>query len=327
MMVSMPGPQRTLERKKELDHLHRNRVRSAWQSGAALAASLRFLRAAARQLATPTRVARPQRVPRPAPGALSITFVGHATTMMTSAEARLLTDPLLVNFLWGLRRAEAAVLHPEDAAEVTLVLISHAHHDHLHGPSLRRLPKSATIVVPPRCAGLVERAGFAGVVVLEPGEELAHHDLTITAVAARHDGRRGLTGWRGASGYVVRSGARGRAAAGASAYFAGDTAYFSGFEEIGRRLRPQVALLPIAGYDPPPLRETHMSPLDALYAFEDLHAETMIPIGHGSFPLGYEPMDEPLAWLRALAAERGLAPRVHPLSHGETATFLPRSES
>jgi L-ascorbate metabolism protein UlaG (beta-lactamase superfamily) len=318
----MAGLQRTLERKKELDHLHRNRVRSAWQSGAALAASLRFLRAAARQLTTPTRAVQLHRVPRPAPGALSITFVGHATVMMTSAEARLLTDPLLVNFLWGLRRAEAAALHPEDAAEVSLVLISHAHHDHLHPPSLRRLPKSATIVVPPRCAGLVERAGFARVVVLEPGEELAHHDLTITAVAARHDGARGVSGWRGASGYVVRAG--GRAARGASAYFAGDTAYFSGFEEIGRRLRPQVALLPIAGYDPPPLRETHMSPLDALYAFEDLRAEIMIPIGHGSFPLGYEPMEEPLAWLRALAAEHSLEARVQALAHGETSTIVPR---
>src|SRR4051812_19371456 len=141
----MSGQQRTLERIKELDHLHRNRIRSAWQSGAALAASLRFLRAAARQLTRPTLAARPRRVAWPAPGALSITFVGHATTMITSSEARLLTDPLLVNFLWGLRRAEAAVLHPDDAAEVSLILISHAHRDHLHAPSLRRLPKSATI--------------------------------------------------------------------------------------------------------------------------------------------------------------------------------------
>jgi L-ascorbate metabolism protein UlaG (beta-lactamase superfamily) len=324
MMAWMAGLQRTLERKKELDHLHRARVRSAWQSGAALAASLRFLRAAARQLATPTRPTVPQPVPRPAAGALSITFVGHATAMMTSAAARLITDPLLANFLWGIRRAEAAALHAEDAADVSLILISHAHHDHLHVPSLRQLPKSATIVVPPRCAALVERAGFARVVVLEPGEELVHHDLLITSVAARHDGARGLTGWRGAAGYVVRTMVgRGRTG-GVSAYFAGDTAYFSGFEEIGRRLRPQVALLPIAGYEPLAMRETHMSPLDALYAFEDLSAEVLIPMSYGSFPLGYEPMDEPLRWLRELAAERHLEKQLLPLQHGETSTFVAR---
>lgn len=313
----MSGAQRTLERIKELDHLHRNRVRSAWQSGAALAASLRFLRAAVKQLARPTRTGRPAPVPHPAPGAMAITFVGHATVMLTTAEARLLTDPLLSNFLWGLRRAEAASLHPEDAAEVDLVLISHAHHDHLHGRSLRRLPKAATIVVPPRCASLVERAGFARVVVLEPGEDLVHRDLMITAVAARHDGARSPARWRGASGYVVRTG-------NVSAYFAGDTAYFSGFEEIGRRLHPQVALLPIAGYEPLAMRESHMSPLDALYAFEDLGAEVLIPIGHGSFPIGYEPLDEPLRWLGELARERALEEKLLSLRHGETSVFAPR---
>jgi L-ascorbate metabolism protein UlaG (beta-lactamase superfamily) len=317
MIAEMSGAQRTLERIKELDHLHRNRVRSGWQSGAALAASLRFLRTAVRQLGRPTAPARPQRVPRPRPGHLALTFVGHATVMMTTAETRVLTDPLLVDFLLGLRRAQAAALHPEDMAEVGLVLISHAHHDHLHVPSLRRLPKSATIVVPPRCAGLVERAGFARVVVLEPGEELVQGDATITAVAARHDGARGLYRWRGAAGYVVRTGR-------VSAYFAGDTGYFSGFEEIGRRLHPQVALLPIAGYEPLAMRESHMSPLDALYAFEDLRAEVLIPIGHGSFPLGYEPIEEPLRWLEELAGERQLGPKLLALRHGETSTFAPR---
>jgi L-ascorbate metabolism protein UlaG (beta-lactamase superfamily) len=316
MMRPMPAPSRTLERRKELDHLHRSRGHGAWQSGPALAASLRFLRAAARQWARPTRPARAMPVPAPSRGSLSITFVGHATVMMTSAEARLLTDPLLANFLWGLRRAQAAALHPEDAADISVILISHAHRDHLHRPSLRRLPKSATIVVPPRCAGLVESAGFARVVVLEPGEELVHRDLSISAVAARHDGAR--FGWRGAGGYVVRTGH-----GAASAYFAGDTAYFSGFEEIGRRYRPRVALLPIAGYEPLSLRETHMSPLDALYAFEDLGAETLIPIGHGSFPLGYEPLDEPLHWLSELAEERGLGGHFAPLGHGETTTIGP----
>ena len=47
---------------------------------------------------------------------------------------------------------------------------------------------------------------------------------------------------------------------------------------------PGKALLPIAGYEPLAMRETHMSPLDALYALEDLRADVLIPIAHGSFP-------------------------------------------
>jgi L-ascorbate metabolism protein UlaG (beta-lactamase superfamily) len=315
----MPDPRRTLERIKELDHFHRNRAFGPLRSGAGLALSLRFLRVAAARLVTPTRIAPAARAARPPAGHLAVTFVGHATVMLGTAETRVLTDPLLANFLYGLRRAEAASLHPEDAAEVSLILLSHAHRDHLHPSSLRRLPKTATVVVPPRCQGLVEGLGFARVVVLEPGEELPHRDLVVTAVAARHEGARSPLdpGWRGAAGYVVRAG-------GVSAYFAGDTAYFSGFAEIGERHRPDVALLPIAGYEPLPLRDGHMSPLDALYAFEDLRAALLIPIAHGSFPLGYEPLDEPQRWLAELAAARGLDGRVTVLGHGETRVVAPR---
>ena len=85
--------------------------------------------------------------------------------MLTTSQTRVLTDPCFARFLWGLRRAESACLHPRDAAMIDLVLISHAHHDHLHLPSLRRLPRTATVVVPPGCANLVERLGFAQAVV------------------------------------------------------------------------------------------------------------------------------------------------------------------
>jgi L-ascorbate metabolism protein UlaG (beta-lactamase superfamily) len=274
------------------------------------------MRAAVRHLVHRPRAFPVTPVPRPAPGHLAITFVGHASILISTTETRVLTDPLLTDFLWGLRRAQAAALAPEAAAEISLILISHAHHDHLHLPSLRRLPRSATVVVPARCAQLVEPVGFDRVVVLEPGEELAHRDLVVAAVPARHEGARGPFdwSWRGTSGYVVRS-------AGVSAYFAGDTAYFSGFEDIGRRLRPQVALLPIAGYLPLSLRGTHMSPLDALYAFEDLGADILIPIGHGAFPIGYEALDEPLRWLEELWTERDerrLPGELMPLAPGQS---------
>jgi L-ascorbate metabolism protein UlaG (beta-lactamase superfamily) len=309
----MFDPNRTFERSKELDHLHRNRARHTGRSGPTLALSLRFLRAAAARLATPTRWRVPERVPRPAPGGLAVTFVGHATVLLSSARMRVLTDPLLTNFFFGLRRVEAACLHPDDQAKVGLVLISHAHHDHLHRPSLRRLPRTATIVVPSRCAALVEDLGFARVVVLEPGMNFALEDVVVTAVAARHDGSRGFgdLGWRAAGGYVVRTSA-------ATAYFAGDTGYFSGFEEIGRQHHPDIALLPIVGYEPLALRETHMSPLDALYGFEDLGARLLIPIAHSSFPLGYEPVDEPPRWLMELATARGIEDRIAVLRHGGT---------
>lgn len=311
-----------IERAKELDHEHRRRLRSEGQNGLACILSLRLLRLALRRLFTRPQVRSAREVVNPAPGHVAVTFVGHASVMLTTHRARVLVDPFLGNFLLAVRRREAACLARADARKTSLVLISHAHGDRLHLPSLRQLPKSAVIVVPPRCSALLRRLGFALVVELAPGQVFEHRDIEVTAVAARHDGRRGLfdRSWRSAGGYLVRS-------AGASVYYAGDSAYFSGFEEIGRRLHPDVALLPIAGYQPTRQRENHMSPLDAVQAFHDLGAKLLVPVGYGSFPVGYEPCDEPLAWLTQLCAERGLTDRLVVLRPGETCQVHGRPHS
>jgi len=304
---------RVIERAKELDHEHRRKSHTTSPSSLVRVLSLRLLRVALHRLFARPKRSFPRDVPHPATSHLAVTFVGHASVMLTTPEARVLVDPFLGEFLLGVRRREAACLAQADARDASLVLISHAHRDRLHLPSLRQLPRRAVIVVPPRCTSLVRGLGFSRVVELAPGQSIEHGDLEVTAVAASHDARRGLVDrtWRSAGGYIVKS-------AGASVYYAGDSAYFSGFEEIGRRLHPDVALLPIAGYEPPSLREDHMSPLDALQAFQDLGAKLLVPIAYGSFAMGYEPFDEPLAWLIRLCTERGFADRLVVLRPGDT---------
>ena len=314
--MAMPGDddwqRRVIERAKELDHEHRRR-RGMQASSAMRVLSLRLLRRVLRQLLRRPLRTEGRPVPHPQPGHIAVTFVGHGSVMLTTRAGRVLIDPFLGEFLFGVRRREAASLAPADAADVNLILISHAHRDHLHLPTLRRLPRRAVIVLPPRCQSLVQPLGFERIIELAPGQSFEHKDVEVTAVAARHDGRRGLLrrAWRPSLGYLVKC-------AGANVYHAGDTAYFSGFEEIGRRLHPDVALLPIAGYEPPALREDHMSPLDAVQAFVDLGAKLLVPIAHGSFPLGYEPSDEPLTWLSQLCQEHGLLDRLCVLRPGET---------
>ena len=53
-------------------------------------------------------------------------------------------------------------------------------------------------------------------------------------------------------------------AQGTTLYFAGDTGYFSGFADIGRRLVPDVAMLPISATNSAGFRDEHLSPLDAI---------------------------------------------------------------
>ena len=294
---------------KELDFDQRARLRGV----AASVLSLRFLRLAWRRLWSATAPTTATAVPHPPAGTVALTFVGHATVMITTPGTRLMTDPMLENSLGGLPRARAGAVDAEDLSQVDLVLISHAHRDHLSRATLRRLPQTATLVVPPRCGSLVDDLGFARVVELGIGHTFGFGDVEITAVPVRHSGARGVLDRRrrGASGYMVRAGGR-------VIYFAGDTGYFSGFAEIGRRFDPDLVLLPIAGYQPAPFRQEHMSPLDAIYAFEDLGARLLVPIGYGSFQLSYEPLDEPLAWLRELAEERKLGEALAVLEHGQT---------
>ena len=304
---------RVIERAKELDHEHRRLIPGDFESNAKRVLSLRMLRRVLRQLVTRPRPGDAREVPHPAAGHIAVTFVGHASVMLTTCRARVLVDPFMGEFWLGVRRREAACLAPESAADTSLILITHAHRDHLHLPTLKTLPRKAVVVLPPRCSSLVRHLGFAGLVELAPGQSLEHADVEVTAVAARHDGRRGLLDrtWRPSCGYIVKC-------AGANVYHAGDTAYFSGFEEIGQRLHPDVALLPIAGYEPPSLREDHMSPMDAVQAFADLGAKLLVPIAHGSFPLGYEPMDRPVTWLTDLCREHGFLDRLVVLRPGDT---------
>jgi L-ascorbate metabolism protein UlaG (beta-lactamase superfamily) len=306
------------ERARELDHEHRKRLRGALP----LTLSMRYLASAFERLRFGTAPVRAAPTPRPPEGTMAITFVGHATVMITTPGSRILVDPLLENSLYGVRRAKAAGIADADVADASLVLVTHAHRDHLSRPSLARLPGAAPVIVPPRCERLVRRVGLLKVEELDPGLGYRSNDVEITAVPVRHSGSRGC----GACGYVVRTPRH-------VVYVAGDTGYFSGFAEIGRRFRPDIAMLPIAGYEPASFREEHMSPLDAVYAFEDLGARVLIPTSYGSFPVSYEPLDAPLEWLHEIMRARGLpacgaqargpeqGPCVAILDHGETIRF------
>jgi L-ascorbate metabolism protein UlaG (beta-lactamase superfamily) len=116
---------------------------------------------------------------------------------------------------------------------------------------------------------------------------------------------------RGYGGYVINSGNH-------SVYHSGDTAYFSGFHEIGARLKPQVALLPIGAYFPDSYRTVHTSPEEAVRGFIELGAEHMVPMHYGTFRLGREPMDEPLQRVKAEAARLGINGKLKILEEGET---------
>jgi L-ascorbate metabolism protein UlaG (beta-lactamase superfamily) len=162
---------------------------------------------------------------------------------------------------------------------------------------------------------LVGDLGFSRVVELDWWENFQLGNVEISHTPSRHWGARVVRDvHRGYGGYVLRAGKH-------SVYHAGDTAYFDGFKEIGERLNPDLALLPIGAYHPASFRNVHTSPEDAIQAFFDLGARWMVPMHYGTFRLSYEPVDEPIQRLLAGAEQHGIGKKVSVLEEGVTRLF------
>src|SRR4051812_45437952 len=243
-----------------------------------------------------------------------VTWLGHATVLLELGGATLLTDPVLRQRLVHLRRHAAAPTVPRD---VDAVLVSHAHHDHLDLPSLRRLGAAPTVVVPRGAARALRRVPMRRVVEINPGEEHRVGDVRVHAVAAVHDGRRApRTHPSEALGYVVEDG-------GLRIYFAGDTERFDGMG--GERGPIDLALLGVWGWGPT-LGPGHMDPEQAATATAQLRPRVVVPIHWGTFlPLGLgrrhsRLLHDPARDFARHAAQRAPATEVRLLAPGEGLT-------
>jgi L-ascorbate metabolism protein UlaG (beta-lactamase superfamily) len=255
---------------------------------------------------------------------LGVTFIGHSSFFLQIDGRKVLIDPVFSKRLILLRRQRYPGVLLEELPSIDLVLLTHAHMDHLDLSSLRRVVRitrrltggTPEVVVPRGVEDLVENLGFSRVHRMDWWEETTVKGLKVTMTPCKHWGARLFRDMhRGYGGYVVEGG-------GHSIYHSGDSAYFEGFREIGKRLKPEVALLPIGAYFPDSHRAVHTSPEEAVQAFIELGAEEMIPMHFGTFRLGREPMDEPLKRLRAEAERLHIKGKLKVLEEGETIMHL-----
>jgi len=254
----------------------------------------------------------------------TVTWIGHATLLIQLAGVNLLTDPQWseraspLSFA-GPRRVTPPGLRFEDLPPIHAVLVSHDHYDHLDLATVTRLARAhrPTFFVPLGLRPWFEALGIREVVELDWWQSAPLGALAVTAVPAQHSSGRSLlladqnerlwTSW-----VVVTPDRR--------VFFAGDTGYHAGFAEIGRRLGPfDLAALPIGGYsDFRHHHPNHLSPEEAVQAFEDLQGRLLVPMHWGTFELNREPFREPPDRLMAEALRHGLEERVAPLSPGQS---------
>ena len=269
------------------------------------------------------RVANDGAALRAAPPARTITWIGHATLLVQVDGLSVVTDPNWseragpTSFI-GARRLNAPGVAFEALPRIDVVTISHDHYDHLDLPTVKRLAAThdPLFVVPLGLKAWFVDNGMPHVVELDWWQEHDHRGVRFVCTPAQHFSQRSF--WDGNRRLWASWAVLGRER---RFYHGGDTGYFAGFKEIGRRLGPfDVAALPIGAYLPPEIMKwVHTTPEQAVQAFVDLGARTMLGMHWGTFDLADEPLDEPPTRMLADISRRGIDPsRAWVLKLGET---------
>ncbi len=245
----------------------------------------------------------------------SFTWVGHATFAIHDGPDVILTDPH-----FGPRALIPARLVPpgvpiEAVPPDAFAVISHSHYDHLDAYTVDALPATVQWFVPLGLADWFRDRERPNVVELDWWQSAQRGRWTITCLPSQHWSRRADLGTNESlwCTWLIDSGAR-------RYFFAGDTGYFHGFAEFGRRFGPiDVALLPIGAYAPRWfMRWQHMDPAEAVQAYRDLRARAMLAMHWGTFDLTDEPADLPPRELAEIVGREHLDPeRVRSLAIGE----------
>jgi L-ascorbate metabolism protein UlaG (beta-lactamase superfamily) len=253
--------------------------------------------------------------------AITLAWLGHATVLVNFYGVRVLTDPTLFARIGvdvgvgsiGPLRLVGCALGPGEMPDIDLVLVSHAHFDHLDTPSLAAVRGMPAAVMASQTADLLPRRDYSSVEELRWNESTTvktrRGDVHVRAIEVRHWGARlQRDTYRGYTGFVLeREGRR--------ILIGGDTAMTPLFREH-RRFGPfEAAVMPIGAYDP--WIRNHCTPEQAVAMADAAGARLFVPVHHRTFQLSREPADEPIErTLEALHKERG---RVAVRDIGETA--------
>jgi len=246
---------------------------------------------------------------------ICVTWIGHASFLVQTREHSVLIDPNWAKWLKVIKRLRHPGIELHNLPAIDLVLVTHAHFDHLDRKTLRAVADEQPIIVPEHVGNLVHGLGFNHVQELGVWKTFDYRGLRITLTPAFHWGARILhDSHRGFGGFLLEYEGR-------TIFHAGDSAYFPGFTEIGARMPIELALLPIGAYDNLSKRDVHMNPEQALQAFVEMKARTLIPMHYGTFRLSFEPLHEPPQRLLKNAAKLGLTEQIRVLTEGHPTVF------
>ncbi|XP_048864890.1 N-acyl-phosphatidylethanolamine-hydrolyzing phospholipase D isoform X1 [Brienomyrus brachyistius] len=259
---------------------------------------------------------------------LRVTWLGHASVLVEMDDLVILTDPVFSQRaspvqIAGPKRFRDSPCTVNQLPRVHAVLISHTHYDHLDLGSVtalnRRFGSDLRWFVPLGLMRWMQSCGCENVIELDWWKENCvpgHDEVTFVFTPSQHwckrtplDDNRVLWGSWTVLGPHNRF------------FFAGDTGYCSGFQEIGRRFGPfDLAAIPIGAYLPRDfMRPQHVDPDEAVRIHIDLQAKQSLAIHWGTFALAHEHYLDPPVRLKEAMEKYGLDEDVFfLLKHGES---------
>ncbi len=234
---------------------------------------------------------------------ITVAWLGHSTVLINFHGLTILTDPVLFRRtgadtcfgIIGPKRLVAPALSPRHLPPIDLVLLSHAHMDHLDPATLRALPGHPQAVTAHATTDLLRRTRIEKAQALNWGENsrlhTEHGDIDIRAFEVKHWGARWrYDKYRGYNGYVLER-------EGKKVIFGGDTAMVDSFRALRSRGPFEFAIMPIGAYQPWVC--SHCTPEQAVRMTNDAAAKYLLPIHFKTFPFGREGSVEPIQRLQA----------------------------
>jgi L-ascorbate metabolism protein UlaG (beta-lactamase superfamily) len=267
------------------------------------------------------------RPPRRVEGAACrFSYVGHASWLIQTAGLNILLDPV-----WSARASPFRRVGPKrvndpgiafaDLPPIDVVLVTHAHYDHLDVATLSRLAAvHRPRVITPLGNGTIMRNHDAAIAA-ESFDWDSRVALSATAAvtliptsqwSARNLSDRNMSLW---ASFVIEAPC-------GKIYCVGDSGYGGGrlFRRARERNGPfKLAILPIGAYEPRWfMADQHMNPAEAVQAFIDCGAELALAHHFGTFQLTDEAIDAPVLALADALKTAGIPPdRFRALRPGE----------
>ncbi len=245
---------------------------------------------------------------------ITAAWIGHATVFMNFFGTKIITDPVFsrkigINILGlttiGPNRLVEPALKFEELPPIDLILLSHAHMDHLDVPSLARLDHNIPMVLAKNTMDVIDHLGWKNAVELDWGESMDIGGVKVEGLRVKHfgwrypwetDRSRGNWAGRSFNAYLVSKNGR-------HIVFGGDTAFHEHFKSVGaRNLSIDLAIMLIGAYDP--WIQNHCTPEEAVAMSRHMNAKYILPIHWGTFMQSDEPTIEPIERFRKALANQ-----------------------